>query len=75
MPYYAVHLERSEHQTIYVQADDEREATEAAWELASPNDWVEDSEDADVHRLKRRPKEPYWTGGEEGHWAHPPVKK
>lgn len=71
---YRVELERRERATVWVEADTEREAGEAAEEIVGPHDWYDFADD-EVERAD--PEQPpsgtrYWTGGEDGEWATAP---
>lgn len=68
MPIYAVRLERTVEQTVFIEADDKTDAAHGAWELAEEKDWMPESSDEYAVEVARPPRR-YWTGGSDGRWV------
>jgi hypothetical protein len=75
MPLYEVTVVKNLSQVIYVEADNEDDAHEDAWELAhaqpmSFSDWDVDDSWADLRVIQTVPKgKQYWSGGPDGDWV------
>ncbi len=73
MTLYACEVTRTDHSTIYVEADSAEQAEVDARELMLDLEVDWEPEDVEVLTSETSTAGPfaYWTGGDNGHWVYP----